>query len=203
MSDHFTFFKSYYESVKELDAETKAEYFDALFEYALENIEHDFVSPVAKAVFTAIKPNIDKSKARQSAGKAGGKQSKATGNQNAIKNEANQSKTNQKQSDKEKDKEKDKEIYKSEFDFGIFTSEQFQLISSYRSKIKKPFKTQQAITGLSNAFEQCINAGYTFQNLFGLMQEKQWQSLKLEWVQKEIPIVSPMGSGKMIGGYYV
>ena len=68
----------------------------------------------------------------------------------------------------------------------FFSKEQLKAIISYRSKIRKPIKTQQAVTGLSNCFKECYDAGYTFEEIFELMQEKQWQTIKLEWVSKEI-----------------
>ena len=77
---------------------------------------------------------------------------------------------------------------KVEFKSKVFSYSELNQIKSYRSLIKKPFKTQQAVTGLSNSFKECYDAGYTFKQLFDLMQEKQWQSIKLEWVKKEINI---------------
>ena len=77
---------------------------------------------------------------------------------------------------------------KVEFKSNVFSDSELNQIKSYRSLIKKPFKTQQAVTGLSNSFKECYDAGYTFKQLFDLMQEKQWQSIKLEWVKKEINI---------------
>ena len=76
---------------------------------------------------------------------------------------------------------KNKNTYASD----AFTKEQLEAIISYRSKIRKPIKTQQAVTGLSNCFKECYDAGYMFEEIFELMQEKQWQTIKLEWVSKE------------------
>ena len=76
-------------------------------------------------------------------------------------------------------------------DYGVFSEEEYKTLKSYRSFIKSPLKTQKAVTGLSNSFKECYDAGYTFKQLFDLMQEKQWQSIKLEWVKKEIALKKP------------
>lgn len=97
MTNHFTFFESYYESVEHLDAEIKAEFFDLLFRYALRDEEPTSdATAIAKALFIMAKPNLDKSKARREAGKQGGSKPKQT-----------QSKPKQTPSDKDKDKDKD------------------------------------------------------------------------------------------------
>ena len=99
MTNHFTFFASYYEAVEHLDADTKAEFFDLLFKYALRDEEPtDTTTPIAKALFMMAKPNLDSSKAKREAGKAGGKQS-------SSKRKQTTSKPKQTPSDKEKEKE--------------------------------------------------------------------------------------------------
>lgn len=75
---------------------------------------------------------------------------------------------------------------KDKFDIGVFSDDEFKRLSSYRSQIKKAIKTQQAVTGLSNSFKACYDAGFTFDEVLGVMQEKQWQSVKVEWLQKMV-----------------
>ncbi len=118
MTTHFTFFESYYDAVKNLDAEIKAEYYQMLFEYALyDKMPIKGCSPIPEALFKSIKPNLDKSKARRKAGKQGGSKREANRKQTPSKPKANQkqtpSKPKQTPSDKEKDKDKDKEKEKS------------------------------------------------------------------------------------------
>lgn len=105
MTTHFTFFESYYSSVKDLDNDLKAEFFDVLFQYALYDIEPDSsVNAVVNALFILVKPNLDGSKQRREAGKQGGSKSKASSKQTESKQEAKQ-----KQVTSDKDKEEDKE----------------------------------------------------------------------------------------------
>jgi hypothetical protein len=105
MTTHFTFFESYYSSVKDLDNNLKAEFFDVLFQYALYDIEPiSSINAVVKALFTLVKPNLDGSKQRREAGKQGGSKSKANSKQTESKQEARQ-----KQVPSDKEKEEDKE----------------------------------------------------------------------------------------------
>jgi len=77
---------------------------------------------------------------------------------------------------------------KTTIERSVFSDSEFLSLLAYRKKIKKPLLTDEAVTGLSNSFKECYDAGYTFKHLFDIMQEKQWQSIKLEWVKKEINI---------------
>ena len=102
MTANFTFFESYYQSVKDLPIEIKAEFYEVLFNYALYDVEpNNDTNPVVKAIFLMAKPNLDKSKARREAGKQGGSKPKQT--------KANLSKPKQTPSDKDKDKDIDKD----------------------------------------------------------------------------------------------
>lgn len=79
--DSFVFYKSFYESIKELDLEDQTALFQAICKYALYGEEPKVKGPV-KAVFIAIKPQIDKNNQRYENGKRGGRpSSKPTDNQ--------------------------------------------------------------------------------------------------------------------------
>lgn len=79
MKDSFVFYRSFYESINSLDKDTQLEIFKAICEYSL-NDEIKELSPVAKAIFTLIKPNIDSATKRYNAsvenGKKGGRPKK-------------------------------------------------------------------------------------------------------------------------------
>lgn len=76
MRESFVFYASFYEAIKELPAETQLELYTAICKYSLYG-ELPELSPISKALFTAIKPNIDKAAARYVAsvenGKKGGR----------------------------------------------------------------------------------------------------------------------------------
>ena len=57
--DSMVFYRSFYESLKGLSPIICAEVYDAIFSYGLDFIEPEFTEPVAKAMFTLIKPQLD------------------------------------------------------------------------------------------------------------------------------------------------
>ena len=93
MRESTIFYRSFYEAIKELDAETQSKVYSAIFEYAL-NFNEVEVKGLAKTVFTLIKPQLDanlkryengtKAKVKQNESKAEAKQK-----QNKSKVEAN------------------------------------------------------------------------------------------------------------------
>ena len=116
VSNGFTFFRSYYEAAKELPDKQRLAFYDAIILFGIEGTE-TALSGAPKAMFTLVKPTLDKSQARATAGTIGGK-SKAEANvkQNASKAEANVKQTRSDISDDkdkgyritDEDKDKDK-----------------------------------------------------------------------------------------------
>lgn len=72
MCDSFVFYKSFYDSVSELDDKTQLDFLMAICRYAL-NDEEIPIGGVAKALFTACKPQIDANKKRREDGNKGGR----------------------------------------------------------------------------------------------------------------------------------
>lgn len=72
MTDSFIFYRSFYDSIKELPEENKGQILDAICLYALEKITPNF-SGINKAIFTLIKPQIDANIKRRENGENGGK----------------------------------------------------------------------------------------------------------------------------------
>jgi hypothetical protein len=63
MRESTVFYRSFYEAIKELDAELQAVVYSAIFEYAL-NFNEVELKGVAKTVFTLIKPQLDANQKR-------------------------------------------------------------------------------------------------------------------------------------------
>jgi DNA-binding transcriptional MocR family regulator len=61
-----------------------------------------------------------------------------------------------------------------------------QRFLKYRRSIKKNVKTVKAIKLFMDNLRECLIAKYSIEEVFELMEAKEWQSIKLEWVQKEI-----------------
>lgn len=76
MRESFVFYRSYYEAINELPEEYKLEVLNAIMEYNFNGTLPE-LSPVAKAMFTLMKPNMDNAARRYNAsvenGKKGGR----------------------------------------------------------------------------------------------------------------------------------
>lgn len=94
MKDSFIFYRSFYESIKNLDKDIQIEIYNAICEYSLNDKQME-LSPIANAIFTLIKPNIDNATKRYNAsvenGKKGGRPKK---NENLKKPNENLKKPN-------------------------------------------------------------------------------------------------------------
>lgn len=129
MRDSFVFFKSFYESIKNLEDKYQLELYNAICEYSLYGTDPVGLSPIATALFTLMKPNIDSSTRRYDAnvnnGKKGGRpkknkleenptetQEKTNDNPNETQIEPNQNLNVDKDVDVDKDLDKDVDVDK-------------------------------------------------------------------------------------------
>ena len=105
MRDGFVFYRSFYESFSDLSKKDKLTLFDALCNYALNDVEPE-LSGVPAAMFKLLKPQVDANNRRYENGKKGGrpKETKTKPNDNQT-----ETKVKPKEKDKVKDKDKDKE----------------------------------------------------------------------------------------------
>lgn len=81
------FYRSFYEALRDLDSETKAILYDAIFSYGLDFQEPE-LKGIAKTVFTLIRPQLDANIRKFQNGKTGGR---------PLRNEANKNQTETKQ----------------------------------------------------------------------------------------------------------
>jgi len=87
----FIFYRSFFEASKPLGKEQKAELFDAICEYAL-NQEETEREPIVNAMFALIKPQLDANNKRYENGKKGGRpitKKKPNNNQKETKSKPN------------------------------------------------------------------------------------------------------------------
>lgn len=70
------FYRNFYEAIKDLPVELKAEVYDAVMEYGLNGIEPSDLSLMAKSIFALIRPSIDTNNIRYENGKHGGRPKK-------------------------------------------------------------------------------------------------------------------------------
>jgi len=58
----------------------------------------------------------------------------------------------------------------------------------YRKELKKEIKTARPLVIYINTLIDCMKSGYSKESVIDLMKDKEWQSLKLEWVKNELPL---------------
>lgn len=73
MRDSFIFYRSFYEAIKDLPRDIQGEIYTAIMEYSLYGKETDNLKPVARSIFTLIKPQIDMNNKRFDNGCKGGR----------------------------------------------------------------------------------------------------------------------------------
>ncbi|MCX8676244.1 MULTISPECIES: DUF6291 domain-containing protein [unclassified Apibacter] len=89
--DSIIFYRSFFESIKQLPSETQAEVYNAIFEYSL-NFKEVELSEIPKVIFTLIKPQLDANIRKYENGKKKGTRSKPEAKQKQARSkpEANQ-----------------------------------------------------------------------------------------------------------------
>ena len=121
MRDGFVFYRSFWECISELDADTQAAVLKALCEYALDDKE-PAPGGIASAIFRLMKPQVDANNKRYENGKKGGRpkteavteetKQKPNHNQTVTKDEPKETEAEPKEKDKDKVKDKEKEKVK-------------------------------------------------------------------------------------------
>ena len=91
MRDSFIFYRSFYEAIKDLPRDIQGEIYTAIMEYGLYGNEIDSLKPIARSIFTLIKPQIDVNNKRFENGKKGGR--KKDGQNTEEKPKPNQTET--------------------------------------------------------------------------------------------------------------
>lgn len=115
MADGVVFLPSFHEAIKDLPDKDRLQMYDAIIRYGLYGEILD-LSPIPKAMFALVKPNIDASINRYRAAKANGSKG-GRPNKNQTENQNKNQKQNQDidkdiDSDKDSDSEKETEIEK-------------------------------------------------------------------------------------------
>lgn len=166
----FTFYKSYYESLKNLKEKDKKEIINAILEYIFDDKTPNF-SGVKKAVWSLIEPNLSTSKSRSNPYSGA-----PYGNNNASKEK--QSKNNQKTTtdlnDKERDKDKDKEREIDNISIPRTHNQVFDFCLTIFS--------EYAEGDLQKSCEKFFNH-YEAKNWIGIAN---WRAKVKEWIQQDI-----------------
>lgn len=185
--DSFVFYRSFYEGIKELPRDIQGEVLTAIMEYGLNGVTTENLKPVAKAIVTLIKPQIEANNKKFENGKLGGA---PEGNQNARKNNQkttkNQPKNNQKQPNvndndnvndnvKEEEEKKEKALPQN---FKKLTIHQFhEELKSYTSDFSK-----ETVSAFFNYWTEKDSIGK-----MRFQREETWETKKrlIMWKNKE------------------
>ena len=73
MRDSFVFYRSFYDAIKDLPRDVQGEIYTAIMEYSLYGKETENLKPIARSVFTLMKPQIDVNNKRFKKKKKGGR----------------------------------------------------------------------------------------------------------------------------------
>ena len=96
MRDSFIFYRSFYEAIKDLPRDVQGEIYTAIMEYSLYGNETENLKPIARSIFTLIKPQIDVNNKRFDNGNRGGRPKKNNQSETKDKPNDNQSETKDK-----------------------------------------------------------------------------------------------------------
>ena len=86
--DSFIFYRSFYEAISELPKENQADTYDAIMQYALNQIEIELTG-ISKAIFSLVKPQLDANYKKYENGKQKKSKKEAKVKQNESKAETN------------------------------------------------------------------------------------------------------------------
>ena len=125
--DQFTFYRSYYEALKNLPEEERAKVLFAILEYALDEQEQNKLEGICAACFLLIRPTLDSGRI-----KAANRKNKTKTNEEQSGNKAG---TIQEQKPKEREKEVEKEV-ESEYD-SITPNPSFDLTDDELRRIRQ------------------------------------------------------------------
>ena len=109
----FTFYRSYFEALKELPQELRLGALEAVICYALDAVEPQGLSPMQRMAFLLIKPTLDTGRKKALAGTKGAKvtnSKKAAGTANCRQSHGKKENENEVEAEGEIEKEKELEI---------------------------------------------------------------------------------------------
>jgi hypothetical protein len=200
--DSFIFYRSFFEATKPLKKNEKAELFDAICNYALDQKQCE-LKPFAKAMFALIQPQLDanykkylngkKPKEKTSKPEASDKQtvSKTEGNVNANDNVNVNENNNVNDTKKEKKAASPVFVFRTSLiDYGF----KKELVDDWL-KVRKNKKATNTVTAFNSFITEIEKTGKDKNEIFKTIVESGWSSFKNSWLEKNI---GPPDNGRYI-----
>ena len=199
MRDSFIFYRSFFEASKPLNAEQKADLFDAICEYAL-NQEETERQPIVNAMFTLVKPQIDANFKRYKNGQKGGRpktkakpknnqtitKAKPNVNDNVNVNDNHNGNVNHNENENQNELSKDNKakafstfhFKKTLLDLGV-NKEHLEDWLKIRTK-KKASNTK---TALKTFLNECNRNNFPISEAVKICAQNDWKGFKYEWIK--------------------
>ena len=184
--DSFIFYKSFYDSIKELAPEEQVQIYNAIFSYQFENKEPS-LNGICKSIFTLILPQLEANNKRYLNGCKGGA---PKGNQNATKKQPkNNQKTTKKQpndneneNDNENDNVNDNDNVNNNYNVVVdFFNNNFRMITPFEYEKLKCWIDDLSEELVLEALKECVNKDKrTVCYLEGIL--KNWKALNYKSV---------------------
>ena len=167
MRDSIIFYRSYYEALRDLPRDIQGEIYTAIMEYGLYGKETDNLKPVAKSIFTLIKPNLDANQKRYENGKNGGRpknqtETKPKPNHNQTKTKPKPNKELDKELELDKDKDEELELEREKppareaEKFAPLNANDMAFADFYRKAFKTDFIWQENTSEAIQRLADCI-----------------------------------------------
>ena len=182
--DSFIFYKSFYDSIKELAPEEQVQIYNAIFSYQFENKEPN-LNGICKSIFTLILPQLEANNKRYLNGCKGGA---PKGNQNATKKQPkNNQKTTEKQPNdndndnvNDNDNENDNENDNNNVVVDFFNNN-FRMITPFEYEKIKYWINDLSEELVLEALKECVNRNVrTMSYLEAIL--KNWKTLNYKSV---------------------
>lgn len=179
MRDTFIFYRSFYEAIKELPRDIQGEVYTAIMEYSLNGITTENLKPLSKAVFTLMKPVLDKNQIRYQNGSKGGRpkeEMETKNNQTETKPKPNTNRNQTKHEpykdkDVDKDLHKDKDVDSEKGAHEIFESIKFEIKNSERWKQDNARIYQKSIEFINSKIDEFLNQIWLKEDFYKGVQE--------------------------------
>lgn len=105
-----TFFRSFYEAIKNLNEKQRLLIYDAIFEYQFEEKNINFEDKILQSFWLLIQPNIDASNSKKLAGAKGGRPKKSKQKASFLKNKNLAFQKSKSEEEEEVEEEEEEEV---------------------------------------------------------------------------------------------
>ena len=190
------FYRSFYESIKELTPEQRVQIYDAIFKYEFDNEEVELTG-VCKSIFTLIIPQLEANNKRYTNGCKGGRpknnqketKTKPNENQKETKTKANYNE-NENENYNENENDNDNDVYTYiEENFGRTLSPiEYEVVSQWEDNELTRYAIKEAVLNGAKSMKyiQAILDNWKDKGITTIQQAQKKKTKEPSWLDKEI-----------------